>query len=507
MALRLVEILAPADYLDAVLGFVRDHAHQGCWSQPLTEKTCLVRVLLTAGEAEAIIDTLEKRFSNVEGFRLLLLPVEASIPRPKESSPPIPGEEGGAAPPKRGFRISREELYEDLKEGAELTPVFAVMVVLSAVVAAVGLTRNNPAIIIGAMVIAPLLAPNMALALATTLGDMSLAGRAVRASLAGIGLAIPFAVGVGALFRIDPAIPEIASRTTVGLGDVALALASGGAGALAVATGVATPLVGVMVAVALLPPLITGGILLGSGHPEPALGAFLLFLVNLVCVNLAGVTTFLLQGIRPKRWYEAKKAGQAVRNAVLLWGGLLAVLVAAVLTARAREEELLVAQKAPLGGGGVVEAEDATADRSKREALFALYEGYRERFPEVPEVSAWEASMGVGRGEAVLVDVREERERAISMIPGAVREEVYRAHPERYADRPVIVYATAGLRSGLAAQAMRARGIEAANLRGGILGWLHAGFEVVDERGRPLRRVHVYGPEWNLAPRRIQGIW
>jgi len=58
-------------------------------------------------------------------------------------------------------------------------------------------------------------------------------------------------------------------------------------------------LIGVMVAVALLPPLVTFGLLLGVGHMASATGALSLFLINLICVNLAGVTTFLVQSIRP----------------------------------------------------------------------------------------------------------------------------------------------------------------------------------------------------------------
>ena len=90
-------------------------------------------------------------------------------------------------------------------------------------------------------------------------------------------------------------------------------------------------LIGVMVAVALLPPLVTCGLLLGSGRPGLALGALALFLMNLICVNLAGVTTFLLQGIRPANWWEKDRAVKATRIAIGLWVALLAVLVGMIL--------------------------------------------------------------------------------------------------------------------------------------------------------------------------------
>jgi uncharacterized hydrophobic protein (TIGR00341 family) len=225
-------------------------------------------------------------------------------------------------------------LYEDIKDAARCSRVYLTMVVLSTIVAAVGLYYNSVAIIIGAMVIAPLLGPNVALALGTTLGDLALLWRALRTSLAGIGTVMALSVILGVLLHVNPASPELASRNAVGLGDVAVALASGSAGALAFTTGVSATLIGVMVAVALLPPLVTFGLLLGGGHLALAAGAFSLFLMNLICVNLAGVTTFLVQGIRPATWWEKDRAAKATRVAILLWVAVLAALTGLILLLR-----------------------------------------------------------------------------------------------------------------------------------------------------------------------------
>jgi len=139
---------------------------------------------------------------------------------------------------------------------------------------------------------------------------------------------------IGVLLQVNPASFEVASRDAVGVGDIVVALASGCAGALAFTTGVSTTLIGVMVAVALLPPLVTFGLLLGGGHTAPAMGALSLFLMNLICVNLAGVTTFLVQGIRPTTWWEKKVASKATRIAIGLWVVLLAVLGGMILVLR-----------------------------------------------------------------------------------------------------------------------------------------------------------------------------
>jgi uncharacterized hydrophobic protein (TIGR00341 family) len=163
---------------------------------------------------------------------------------------------------------------------------------------------------------------------------LSLLWRGLLTGFAGIATAMMLSVLFGVLLEVNPASPEVASRTGVGVGDVAVALASGSAGALAFTTGVSTTLIGVMVAVALLPPLVTFGLLLGGGHPALAMGALSLFLMNLICVNLAGVTTFLVQGIRPASWWEKDRAGKATRIAIALWVALLAGLFGMILLLR-----------------------------------------------------------------------------------------------------------------------------------------------------------------------------
>ncbi|AFH38511.1 TIGR00341 family protein [Thermus thermophilus] len=174
------------------------------------------------------------------------------------------------------------------------------------------------------MVIAPLLGPAMALALGSALGDLDLFRKAFRTLLLGVALASGLSLALGFFLPVDPS--GLAPRTRPGLEDVAVALAAGVAGALGFTTGAPAALVGVMVAVALLPPLTAAGLLSGAGYPEKAFGAVLLFAVNVASVNLAGVATFLLQRVRPRTFWEAERAARASRTALLLWGLSLALL-------------------------------------------------------------------------------------------------------------------------------------------------------------------------------------
>jgi uncharacterized hydrophobic protein (TIGR00341 family) len=332
MALRLIEMVLQEKDSAEVRELLKEHKVLEHRQVRLPDGEVLVRILMDAERNEAVLDLLEKHYTGEKGNRVVILPVEATLPRAEQEPAAAPGQPpSGKKPPQR---IGREELYEDIKDAALCSRVYLAMTVLSAVVAAIGLRHNSVTIIIGAMVIAPLLGPNMAMALGTALGDLSLLRRASLTALAGIGTAMALSVIIGMLVHVDPALSEMASRTRVGPGDIVLALASGCAGALAFTTGVSATLIGVMVAVALLPPIVTFGLLLGGEQPALAMGALSLFLMNLICVNLAGVATFLVQGIRPATWWEKGRAVKATRIAIVLWVALLAALTGLILLLR-----------------------------------------------------------------------------------------------------------------------------------------------------------------------------
>jgi uncharacterized hydrophobic protein (TIGR00341 family) len=326
MADRLVEIIVPKAGAAEVLELLDGYPLLGRWPDEEAGRI-LLRVLLPAEEAEPALDRVQQAFDGVEGFRIVLLPVTATLPR-------IPADEREAKPAKRTHRISREELYAEAAGSIRTSPVFIALTVLSAVVASAGLLGDNLAVVIGAMMIAPLLAPNVALAMGTTLGDLRLIRDAMKANLVGVSIALMISVAVGVAVEVDPAVPAIAVRTAVTNTDLILALAAGAAGTLAFTSGLPSAVIGVMVAVALLPPLVNFGLLVGGGHPGPASGAFLLLVANVVCVNLAGVLTFLAQGVRPRTWWEAERARASTRIATILWASLLALLALTLLLAR-----------------------------------------------------------------------------------------------------------------------------------------------------------------------------
>jgi uncharacterized hydrophobic protein (TIGR00341 family) len=262
-----------------------------------------------------------------DGYRLVMQDVEATLPRIEEEEEEQKEELNEIwEKPLQGIRVSREELYNEISESVNLSSTYLAMVTLSTIVAALGMLRDSTAIVIGAMVIAPLLGPNVALALSTTLGDSKLFKKSIKTNLSGIGVAFLLSVLLGLLLSVDASVYQIASRTEVQLSDIALALASGAAGVLAYTIGMSVAVIGVMVAVALLPPLVTTGILIGDMQWDLSFYAFLLLVTNIICVNLSAVATFTIQGVKPRTWYKSEKAKKINKIAFSVWIVLLLML-------------------------------------------------------------------------------------------------------------------------------------------------------------------------------------
>lgn len=340
MAMRMLEVLVPADRGREAWDLLQTMPTIESWRLFTQDELSVLKVVLDASHTEAVLDVLEGRFANTAGFRVVVFPIDAVLPRHPDPEDEAQRQAADAAPEeqqKPSSRISRQEMYEDISAAGKVSREYMAMVVLSSVVASVGLLRDSVALVIGAMVLAPLLGPNMALALATCLGDGKLGRRAMGANASGVALALVFSVGLGALVQAGVVSPEpgldadeLLSRTEPKPSDIVLALAAGCAGALAFTGGVSATLIGVMVAVALLPPLVTFGMLLGAGQVGPAWGALVLLVTNVACVNLAAIGVFLSRGIRPRTWWEGRKAVKATRWALSWWSLLLAVLAVAI---------------------------------------------------------------------------------------------------------------------------------------------------------------------------------
>lgn len=326
MPIRQIEVIVPKEAKKDFEHLLKDSSVEHYWNEE-SESGYLLKALVDASKTESFLDKAEKVMGDREGYRLVMQDVEATLPRVNDPDKENETEDNGEVqPPLSGVRVSREELYTDISESVNLTPVYIAMVTFSTIVAALGMLRDSAAVVIGAMVIAPLLGPNVALALSTTLGDSELFRKSLKTNFLGVLVAFIISVILGLFLNVDTAVYEIASRTEVHLSDIALALASGAAGVLAYTIGMSAAVIGVMVAVALLPPLVTAGLLVGDMQFSAAYYALLLLTTNIICVNFAAVATFAVQGVTPRTWYKAAKAKKINKIALILWGVLLLIL-------------------------------------------------------------------------------------------------------------------------------------------------------------------------------------
>jgi uncharacterized hydrophobic protein (TIGR00271 family) len=225
----------------------------------------------------------------------------------------------------------RAEVYRDVRRGARPRVDFFIMSGLAATIAALGLLLNSPAVIIGAMLVAPLMQAVIGLGLGVVQGDLRLLRLAISATLRGALLAIAVSLLMGLVVPDGSPTPEMLSCAHPTLLDLSVALISGAAGAYALCRkDVSAALPGVAVAAALTPPLTTVGLGLALGNSRIAGGALVLFLANLIAISAAGGLVFLWLGFRPTPGKQKHK--RVFRSGVLGMVALL-VVVSAVLTA------------------------------------------------------------------------------------------------------------------------------------------------------------------------------
>src|SRR5690606_23911283 len=148
---------------------------------------------------------------------------------------------------------------------------------------------------------------------------------------AGLAITLVISITIGLIFPVSLESAELLSRTRVGLALVILALAAGVAGVFSVTTALSGALVGVMVAVALLPPAVALGLYLGDFQLANAYAGALILMVNIVCISLAAQLVFLFRGIKPRTYYMRKEAEQSARHSIFFWALLLLALTGLIM--------------------------------------------------------------------------------------------------------------------------------------------------------------------------------
>ena len=299
-----------------------------------SDRKLAIEILIDRKRVETVVNDLNYKLSHLE-FQLLVLPVEAIANNSNSNTFQAPNPELN--------RQVQPEIYTQISQSIRLCSTEIALVILSTIIAAIGLVQGSQVVIIGAMVIAPLLKPNMALAIATTFGDLSLAIRTIKVGLIEIILALSLSILLGIFIPVDLGMSEIAIRTKVDFADIVLAFASGVAGAISLTEGEQKAVVGVMVSVALLPPLVVLGMLIGSQLWSAAVAAAVLVSTNIVCLNLAAIATFWVRDIRPQIDWKKLQAGKITGVAVIFWLSILALLAIVIFMFKFKDASLAIA--------------------------------------------------------------------------------------------------------------------------------------------------------------------
>lgn len=220
--------------------------------------------------------------------------------------------------------VQSQQLQADLLEESTLNKSYLILIVGSCAIATFGLLANSTAVIIGAMIIAPLMLPIRGLAFGALAGNVNLFWRGLIAVAVGTLLAIALAGCLGWSTGIPSFGSEVLSRSKPTLLDLGIAVAAGGiSGYAKLQPKISGSLAGTAIAVALMPPICVIGLGLSQGHGSLSLGATLLYLTNLLGITFSCMLTFLLAGYAP-----FKRARKALSWAFILTATLLIPLSA-----------------------------------------------------------------------------------------------------------------------------------------------------------------------------------
>lgn len=329
--MRLVQVTIPAGKRDTVLDVLDDRGVDYVLTDESSgrEYTGVAYFPLPTEAVEPVLTDLREQGLDEEAYTVVVN-AETVVSRQFEQLEDRYQTSGGEGASET--RIAQQELSARAEELAPTLSTYIVLTVISTVVATAGLLLDSPATVVGSMVIAPLVGPAMAASVGTVINDRELFVTGAKLQVIGLPVAVisaaAFAIFAKALNLVPPGIElmgvgEISERVAPGLLTLAVALGAGIAGAVSLSAGVSTAIVGVMIAVALIPPAAVVGIGIAWGLPLMSLGAGVLTLVNGLSINLTAIGTLWYRNYSPKDL----RLRDAARNATLKRVVVLAVAI------------------------------------------------------------------------------------------------------------------------------------------------------------------------------------
>lgn len=327
--MRLVQVMVPVGAREAVRDVLDEEGIDYVLTDETSDRefTAVVYFPLPSEAVEPILDDLQAAIGDDQAYTVVV-DAETVVSRRFEELRERWDDE------QEGDRVARQELRARAQGLAPDLPIYLALTVVSVIVATAGVLLDDAAVVVGSMVIAPLIGPAMSTAVGSVLDDSELFRRGVRLQVIGgliaIAAATLFAIFVKETYLVPPGldiglIDQVNGRVAPGVLSLAVALGAGVAGALSLSATVSSALVGVAIAVALVPPVAVIGIAIAWGRPLMAGGAAVLVLVNFLSINAAAMATLWYKGYRPSHWFRLPNARTATlrRIAVLVVGIVL----------------------------------------------------------------------------------------------------------------------------------------------------------------------------------------
>jgi uncharacterized hydrophobic protein (TIGR00341 family) len=327
-AVRLVQVMVPVGSREAVRDVLEAEEIDYVLTDETSDRefTAVVYFPLPPQAVEPVLDELRSAIGDDQSYTVVV-DAETVVSRRFEELKQRYDEE------EEGDRVARQELRARAEDLAPDVSMYVALTVVSVVVATAGVLLDDAAVVVGSMVIAPLIGPAMATAAGSVLDEGDLFRRGVRLQLIGALVAVTtatvFAVLVKETYLVPPGleiglIDQVRGRIAPGVLSLVVALGAGVAGALSLSAAVSAAIVGVAIAVALIPPVAVIGIGVAWGRPLMAAGATILVLVNFLSINAAAMATLWYKGYRPGHWFRLPEARTAtLRRLAILVAGIL----------------------------------------------------------------------------------------------------------------------------------------------------------------------------------------
>ena len=313
---RLVFVTIPTGKREAVLDVLDDEGIDYTLTDETSGRkyTCAVHFPLPTNAVEPVLDSL-REIGLSDDTIAVTVETESVSSRDYDKL-----EERFIEDSESPEQIAREELQSAAGDLVPASlPTYAGMTIVSAIIATAGLLLDSAAVVVGSMVIAPLIGPAMATSVGTVFRDRDLFRDGVKLQIIGAILTIGSAALFAILIRTGNLVPpgldilsisQIRERFRPDVLSLVVALGSGAAGVISLASGLSSALVGVMIAVALVPPAATVGIGIAWGNTALAVGSSVLLLVNVLSINLAALLVLWYMGYRPDKWFHLEQTRQ-----------------------------------------------------------------------------------------------------------------------------------------------------------------------------------------------------